>query len=142
LERALQGDGQVVGVVAGPGVGKSRLCLEFAERCRSRGIFVNEGHCPAHGKVVPYLPLLELWRSYLGITERDPDPEARRKIAGTLLLLDPNLHEILPLIFEFLGVTDPERPPPRMDPEAKQRQLFALMRNVVQLHTERQPRSS
>jgi Adenylate and Guanylate cyclase catalytic domain len=32
LERALQGNGQVVGIVADPGVGKSRLCFEFVER--------------------------------------------------------------------------------------------------------------
>jgi hypothetical protein len=28
----------VVGVVADPGVGKSRLCMEFVELCRTRGI--------------------------------------------------------------------------------------------------------
>jgi class 3 adenylate cyclase/tetratricopeptide (TPR) repeat protein len=139
LERALQGSGQVVGIVADPGVGKSRLCFEFVERCRARGIFVNEGHCPAHGKTIPYVPILELWRSYFGITERDSNEEARRKIAGTLLLLDPGLHESLPLVFEFLGVTDAERPAPQMDPEAKERRLFALLRDVIQLQTERQP---
>ena len=139
LERALQGSGQVVGIVADPGVGKSRLCFEFVERCRARGIFVNEGHCLAHGKTIPYLPILELWRSYFGIAERDSNEEARRKIAGTLLLLDPGLHESLPLVFEFLGVTDPERPAPRMDPEARERRLFALLRDVIQLQTERQP---
>jgi class 3 adenylate cyclase len=32
LERALAGSAQVVGIVADPGVGKSRLCLEFVER--------------------------------------------------------------------------------------------------------------
>jgi class 3 adenylate cyclase/tetratricopeptide (TPR) repeat protein len=139
LERALQGSGQVVGIVADPGVGKSRLCFEFVERCRARGIFVNEGHCLAHGKTIPYVPILELWRSYFGIAERDSNEEARRKIAGTLLLLDPGLHESLPLVFEFLGVTDPERPAPRMDPEARERRLFALLRDVIQFQTERQP---
>src|SRR5439155_21114656 len=38
LGRAIEGNGQVVGVVAHPGLGKSRLCFEFAERCRARGI--------------------------------------------------------------------------------------------------------
>jgi class 3 adenylate cyclase len=140
LERALQGSGQVVGIVADPGVGKSRLCFEFVERCRARGgMVINEGHCLAHGKTIPYVPILELWRSYFGIAERDSNEEARRKIAGTLLLLDPGLHESLPLVFEFLGVTDPERPAPRMDPEAKERRLFALLRDGIQLQTERQP---
>src|SRR5439155_13833345 len=44
LERTLAGSGGVVGIVAEPGVGKSRLCYEFVERCRARGIFVIQGH--------------------------------------------------------------------------------------------------
>ena len=35
LEQARSGNGQVVGVVAEAGAGKSRLCFEFAERCRA-----------------------------------------------------------------------------------------------------------
>ena len=43
LEQAIAGNAQVVGVVAEPGTGKSRLCYEFAERCRAREIPVYEG---------------------------------------------------------------------------------------------------
>jgi class 3 adenylate cyclase len=139
LERALQGNGQVVGIVADPGVGKSRLCFEFVERCRARNLFVNEGHCPAHGRVVPYLPILELFRDYFGITEVDSDEEARRKIAGTVLLLDQGFFEVLPLVFEFLGVADPQRPPPQMDPDAKQRELLAFQRRLTHAHNEERP---
>ncbi len=42
LSQALSGNGQVVGVVGEAGVGKSRLCLEFVDRCRARGIAVHE----------------------------------------------------------------------------------------------------
>jgi adenylate cyclase len=38
LEQAQAGNGQVVGIVAEAGVGKSRLCFEFLERCRARGM--------------------------------------------------------------------------------------------------------
>jgi hypothetical protein len=48
LEQAIAGNAQVVGVVAEPGTGKSRLCYEFAERCRAREIPVYEGHGVAH----------------------------------------------------------------------------------------------
>src|ERR1700746_3160283 len=71
LERAIAGNAQVVGVVAEPGTGKSRLCHEFAERCRAREIPVYEAHGMAYGKAVPWLPILEFFRGYFGIIEQD-----------------------------------------------------------------------
>src|SRR3989442_713676 len=91
LERARAGEGEVVGVVGEAGVGKSRLCLEFVERARRRGVPVWDAHCPAHGRALPYLPILQLLRAYFGIGERDAPAEARRKIAGALLLPDEAL---------------------------------------------------
>jgi class 3 adenylate cyclase/tetratricopeptide (TPR) repeat protein len=132
LAEAQAGHGQVVGVVAAAGTGKSRLCWEFAERCRARGVTVNEGHAVSHGKSIPYLPVLEVCRAYFGIGDRDDDATVRDKIAGRLLLLDEGFRDVLPVMFEFFRVPDPERPVPRMDPEAKLRQIFAAVRKIIQ----------
>jgi class 3 adenylate cyclase len=132
LASAREGNGQVVGVVAQAGIGKSRLCFEFLERCRADGLRVLEGHAVAHGKNVPLLPMLQVFRAYYGITERDDDQTAREKIAGRLLLIDEDFRDLLPLLFEFFGVPDPERPAPPMDPEARQRQLFGVLRRIIQ----------
>ncbi|MGH8611652.1 MAG: ATP-binding protein, partial [Gammaproteobacteria bacterium] len=131
LAQAQAGNGQVVGIVAPAGTGKSRLGFEFFERCRAWGLTVNVGHAVAHGKHIPFLPMLEVFRGYYGITEIDPDRVVREKIAGRLLLIDESFRELLPVVFEFFGVAGPQRPPPRMDPEAKQRQLFAVLRKVI-----------
>ena len=139
LERAVGGQGQVVGIVAEAGTGKSRLCFEFAERCRARGISVYEAHAFAHGKALPLLPILELWRRYFGITEQDGAQTARDKIAGRMVLLDPKLAAALPLMFDFLGVPDPERPAPLMEPEARQRQVADLTRRLARLRSQREP---
>jgi class 3 adenylate cyclase/tetratricopeptide (TPR) repeat protein len=139
LEAAMAGNGQVVGVVADAGTGKSRLCYEFVERCRARGIRVDQTQCPPHGKTVPYLALLEMLRSIFDIDERDSDYEARRKIAGELMLLDDNLQELMPLVFDFLGVPDPERLPPNLAPEARQKQLFAFVRALIEARGRRGP---
>lgn len=132
LERAVGGEGQVVGVVAEPGVGKSRLCHEFAERCRAQGIAVYETQCQAHGRELPLLPVLQMMRSYFGIEPEDSERAAREKIAGRLLLLDPGFGDDLGLVFEFLGVPDPERPPPEMSADARQRRLLDMVRRLYQ----------
>ena len=118
----------MVGIVAEAGTGKTRLCYEFLERCRANDLTVNVGRAVAHGKNIPFLPMLEAFRDYYGIAEGDSDRSVREKIAGRLLLTDENLRELLPVVFEFFGVPDSLRPvPSHMDPEAKQRQLFAVL---------------
>ena len=70
--------------------------------------------------------MLEVFRGYFGITEQRHRHEARaRRSPGALLLLDDGFRELLPLLFDFLGVPDPERPAPH-GPRGAQRQLFAF----------------
>src|SRR5436309_27476 len=139
LARAAAGDAQVVGVVAEAGLGKSRLCYEFVQRCRARRIPVDEAHGVAHGKMVPYLPVLGFLRGYFGIGEQDTAQAMREKIAGRLLLLDPALADALPLLLDFLGVPDPERPLPRLDPEVRQHRLFETMKRLTHARSRREP---
>ena len=88
LEAAHDGRGGVIGIVAEPGIGKSRLCHELAERCRNRGVEVYEAQAQAHGQAIPFMPILQMMRGYFGIEDRDSDRVAREKVAGRLLLLD------------------------------------------------------
>jgi class 3 adenylate cyclase/tetratricopeptide (TPR) repeat protein len=131
LGRCFEGQGQVVGIVADAGVGKSRLCYEFLEGCRARGLRVLEGRGVPHGKNLPFLPILEVFRDYYGITDSDDDRTVREKIAGRLLLLDEAFRESLPLLFEFFGVPDPDNPGPQLDPEDRERRLYEILRKVV-----------
>jgi len=142
LERALAGEGQIVGLVGEPGVGKSRLCHEFSERCRARGVRVIAAHGVPHGKTIPLLPWMELNRNTFGITEHDGDDLARQKIAGQMLLADPQLHEALPIMFQFLGVPDPARPAPRLTPEAMQHEMFDMLRRLMHVDSEGGARST
>jgi len=138
LARAREGNAQIIGIVGEAGLGKSRLCFEFLERCRARGLMTYETTGVAHGKAIPFLPMLRLFRAFFGITEQDSDATARERIAGRLLLLDEGLRESLPLVFDFMGVADPENPAPRIDPEARQRQMFDIVRRVNQARGQRE----
>jgi class 3 adenylate cyclase/tetratricopeptide (TPR) repeat protein len=131
LERADDGDGGVIGLAADPGVGKSRLCHEFARHCRENGVEVFEAQAQAHGQAIPYMPVLQMLRAFFGIGEREPEQLAREKIAGRALLLDPGFADDLPLMFDFLGVPDSERPVPQMSPEARQAALGGIVCRLV-----------
>ena len=131
LASAERGEGAAVGIVADPGVGKSRLCHEFAERCREREIEVFECQAQAHARSIPFMPVLQMLRSYFGIIDGDPERIVREKIAGRALLLDPAFSEELPLLFDFLGVPDPERPLPQLSAEARHRALRGAVCRLV-----------
>src|SRR5215510_2725038 len=131
LARARGGSGQVVGVVGEAGTGKSRLCAEFVERCRARGIPILEGRGVAHGKAIPMLPMLEMWRAFYEIGDDDGPETTRAKIADRLLLMDESYREVLPFIFDLFGVPDPANPSPAIDPEQRQKRIHGVLKQVL-----------
>jgi len=137
--RAAAGDGQVVGLAAEAGVGKSRLCLEFLQRMRAEGVVVNEAHALAHASTVPFAAALELLRAQFDVTDADDEHAAREKVAGRVLMLDASLSDALPLIFDFLGVSGPERTASSMSPEARQRSLFGAIERLQQAQRLQRP---
>jgi len=139
LGQAVAGDGAAVGIVAEPGVGKSRLCLELAERARAGGIEVFECQGQAHGRDIPFMPVLQMLRTYFGIADVDPERIVREKIAGRTLLLDPSFADDLPLLFDFLGVPDPEHPLPQLSAEARHRALRGVVCKLVRAPKRREP---
>jgi class 3 adenylate cyclase/tetratricopeptide (TPR) repeat protein len=138
LARAERSEGAAVSIVAEPGVGKSRLCHEFVERCRERGVEVFECQAQAHGRTIPFMPVLQMLRSYFGIEDSDPERIVREKIAGRTLLLDPGFAEELPLLFDFLGVPDPDRPLPQLSAEARHRALRGAVCRLVRAPNRRE----
>ncbi len=131
LARAHEGEGCALALVAEPGVGKSRLSHEFVQRCRAEGVEVFEAQAQAHGQSIPLMPVLQLLRAFFGIADDEPEQTARERIAGRALLLDPSFAEDLPLIFDFLGVPDPDRPLPQMSAEARQRALGDVVCRLI-----------
>jgi class 3 adenylate cyclase/tetratricopeptide (TPR) repeat protein len=137
LKRALAGEGAVIAICGEPGVGKSRLSRVFVSDCRERGLAVNTVNVVAHGRAVPLLPVSLMLREYFGIGDRTESSEARKAIQLTLSQLDASFEAELPLIFEFLGVPDPERRIERIDPEARERRLLAFVTRLVRAESRR-----
>jgi hypothetical protein len=86
LERAGGGRGQVVAIVGEPGVGKSRLVLEFTHSYRTRDWLVLEAGSVSYGKATTYFPVIELLKSYFQIEPRDDAQKfARSSLASSCL---------------------------------------------------------
>src|SRR5262249_48081997 len=132
LARVIAGEGQVVGVVAEAGAGKSRLAYEFTQQCGRRGIRVIIASGVPYWRSVPFLPVLQIVRALCGLNTHDSGDAARRKITGALQWGDETLPEDLPLLFDFVGVNAPNHPRPRGAPEVLQRRLVEVIQRLIQ----------
>jgi class 3 adenylate cyclase len=128
LTRARDGAGQVVGVVGEAGIGKSRLCYDFSERCRKSGIEVWAGQCTARGACQSLLLVRELVRSVFGLTDWDSERAVRAKVGGRAVLLDPPIEDELPLILGLLGISGDGS---SSGSEQDREQLFATVRRLL-----------
>src|SRR5262245_36422627 len=63
------GQGQVVGIVAEAGGGKSRLLYEFRQRLAEKRVTYLEGRCLSYGGSIPYHPLIDVLLHTCGILE-------------------------------------------------------------------------
>lgn len=130
VENSVKGDGRVIGLAGDAGIGKSRLCFEFAENCRRKGVRVYECRVLAHGRATPFQPVLELFRDIFGIRARESVEVSRRRVINRFKALAASDMQLL-LLLEFLGLADPERPAPKLDPRALKLQLLDLVRTLV-----------
>ena len=132
LEKAGVGHGQVVAVVGEPGVGKSRLFYEFTRSHRTEGWLLLESSSASYGKATPYLPIIDLIKSYCQIEARDDSRKVREKLTGKLLALDRALEPTLPAFLALLDV--PVDDPEWRDldpPQRRQRTLDAIKRLLL-----------
>jgi class 3 adenylate cyclase/tetratricopeptide (TPR) repeat protein len=129
LENTLRGEGRVVGVVGEAGIGKSRLCFEFAEHCRGKGIRVFEARVLAHGRATPFQPALELLRDYFGLRVKETADVSRRRVLDRLAALSVS-EQIASVLLEFLGLADPLHPAVKLDPKARKTLLLDFVRTL------------
>ena len=104
FERAESGQGQVVGLIGEPGVGKSRLVYEFRESLARPPVTYLEGHCLSSGSTTPYGPVLELLRQALGTSELDASPVITEKVGQHLQSLGIESETSAPYLLDLLGV--------------------------------------
>jgi class 3 adenylate cyclase/predicted ATPase len=138
LTHVKAGHGQIVGVMGEPGLGKSRLFYEFKLTAQS-GCLVLEAYSVSHGKASPYLPLIELLKSYFQIQPQDDERQRKEKIAGKVLILDRSLEETLPYLFALLGIEDPTASLQQMDPQIRRRRTFEAVKKLLMRESLNQP---
>ena len=127
LDRAIDGDGAVVGVVGPAGIGKSRLARELAAMAGERDVNVFTTFCESHTSQVPFQVISRLMRAASGVEGLDP-PAARALTRTRFSDAEP---EDVALFEDLLGISDPDAELPRIDPDARKRRLTAMVNSAT-----------
>ena len=114
IDRALTGDGSIVMLWDGPGVGKTRLAMEMAEYASRKGFLSSVGRCSERDEPFPYLPFVEIIENNLAQAASLDD--YRRRMGDTLA----ELAQIAPSLRRIFR----DIPPPLELPPAQQRRYL------------------
>src|SRR5829696_8871846 len=126
FEGLCEGQGGMVSITGEPGIGKSRLVAEVGRRCEGRVRFLA-GHAVAYAETIPYWPVRELLRGWLGLGVSEPEARVRLELRAELArTLAGEAEEAYPFLATLLGLT--------LGPEQEQR-IGDFARDAVQRQT-------
>ncbi len=131
LRKARDGSGQVVGIVGEAGVGKSRLILELRKAISEDEYASLQGLCHHYGDSMPYLPILDILKSYLNIQEKDGEYIIKRKVRERLSRLDEKLLGSLPSLHELLSVRVEDKKYLQLDAQQRRQRTFEDIRELL-----------
>jgi class 3 adenylate cyclase/tetratricopeptide (TPR) repeat protein len=130
LRLAEDGQGQVVGLVGEPGVGKSRLLLEFRHRLAERRLTWLEGRCVSFGTAIPYLPLIEIIQTNCGIADTDTPEAIEVKVRAGLAEVGLPAETTAAYLLHLLGVKEGTETIATLSPEVIKARTFLTLREM------------
>ena len=134
LDGLLEGKGAIVSITGEPGIGKSRLVAEAQKRFAGRVRFLA-GHAVSYAETIPYWPVREQLRGWLGLGVSDSEARVRLELRAELArTLDDEADEAYPFLASLLGlVLEPEQEQRIRDlaPDAVQHETFYWLYQLV-----------
>ncbi|MCK6628716.1 MAG: tetratricopeptide repeat protein [Anaerolineae bacterium] len=108
LSQALAGHGQIVGITAEAGMGKSRLVAEIIRLANDHQMVAYGGECQSYGTNISYLVWHSIWRGFFHLDSIREAPEQITQLEQQLKLIDPTLTPRLPLLGVALNISIPD----------------------------------
>ncbi|MBI3028002.1 MAG: sigma 54-interacting transcriptional regulator [Candidatus Rokubacteria bacterium] len=139
LTSAMEGRGQVVGIVGEPGIGKSRLLFEFRQSPVDERITCLQGRCFSYATAIPYFPVLEILRANCGIVEADAPDAMSEKIDMALRDVGMDPTKAAPYLLHLLGLKDGTDRVTRLAPEIIKARTFETLRLMSLRRSRRNP---
>jgi class 3 adenylate cyclase/tetratricopeptide (TPR) repeat protein len=104
VQDLLGGSGSVITLVGEAGIGKSRLTAELRSRDYMKRLTVLEGRAIGVGRNLSYHPIIDILKSWAGISEDDPEEIAFERLDSAIHAIDPeDADEAVPFVGTLMG---------------------------------------
>ena len=134
-----RGQGQVVGLIGEPGIGKSRLLAECRQRLPDQPVTVLEGHCRAYDRFLPYGPVRDLLRHQCGLSPTSSLEVVATRVDQLLQAVDLPPEASAPYLLQLLGSPTTAEPLAQLTPDVIKERTFATLRQVHLRSSQQQP---
>ena len=138
FEQTKVGHGQVVFITGEPGVGKSRLLLEFRRRLGDEATWI-EGRSMSFVRSMVFHPLIDLLRRNFRLEESDTEEMIVLKVERSVLRLGEDLRPILPYLRYLLSVDPGDTTVLAMDSQQRRGEIFDALRRLTLRASEVRP---
>jgi adenylate cyclase len=108
LDLSLLGRGQIIGITAEAGMGKSRLLAEVVRLAQQRNVLGYGGECQSYGTNTSYLVWQNIWRGFFGLDPAWSTAEQIKALEQQLAQINPALLPRLPLLGAILNLAIPD----------------------------------
>jgi class 3 adenylate cyclase/tetratricopeptide (TPR) repeat protein len=132
LDLAAQGKGQVIGIVAEAGMGKSRLAAEIIRSARRKGFVGYGGAGQSDAIHTPYQAWKSVWQAFFEIDPEHPLRKQMRLLEGEIEDRAPTRVDAMPLLNVVLDLQVPENNfTEHLEPKIRQSALHALLEDCL-----------
>ncbi|TMB86548.1 MAG: hypothetical protein E6J45_13720 [Chloroflexi bacterium] len=144
VQRLGDGRGGILSVVGEPGIGKTRMTVELARQATAAmHCTLLEGRCASYAGALPYWPLRDLLRNWLGVAAQEPEIKTRITLRRRVEQLTPGRGEDLhPYLASLFGLSLEPENAARLDdlsPEAMQYRTFEVVAELLTAMTAQAP---
>ncbi|HEX5836770.1 MAG TPA: tetratricopeptide repeat protein [Anaerolineales bacterium] len=140
LDLTAKGQGQIIGIVAEAGLGKSRLVAEVIRSARRKGFVGYGGACQSDGIHTPYLAWKSIWQAFFDVDRDMPLRKQMRNIEGEIEDRAPARLEALPLLNAVLDLDIPENNfTKNLEPEHRHSALRVLLEDCLRAAAGNEP---
>jgi tetratricopeptide (TPR) repeat protein len=139
LAQVAQGQGQVLGILGEPGMGKSRLLAEFWQHLAGQAVTYYAGQCLPYGQATPYLPLRDVVRQHCGLGATDPPEAVTAAVHRCMQETGLRPEEAAAVLLQLLERPVAEVAFTQRSPEERRALTFRVLHQLCQSVSQRQP---